>query len=302
MHGTAATASLSSAFLPFQGFRGSLDSTFRLQWRKPKAHRTLITAQIELKPPPYSLNSLEPHMSREILEYHWGKHHRGYVENLNRQIVGTELDGMTLEDIIIASYNKGDFLPSFNNAAQVWNHEFFWESMKPGGGGKPSGDLLYLIERDFGSYEKFVEEFKSAALTQFGSGWAWLAYKANRLDVGNAVNPCPSEEDKKLVVVKSPNAVNPLVWDYSPLLTIDVWEHAYYLDYQNRRADYISVFMDKLVNWEAVSYRLEIAKSLAAGREREEERRRIEEDEDRMADSEAIEMYLDSESEDSETD
>ncbi|GAU31376.1 hypothetical protein TSUD_19210, partial [Trifolium subterraneum] len=144
----------------------------------------------------------------------------------------------------------------------VWNHDFFWESMKPGGGGKPSGELLKLIERDFGSFEKFVDEFKLVASTQFGSGWAWLAYKESRLDVGNAVNPLATEEDRKLVVLKSPNAVNPLVWNHHhPLLTIDVWEHAYYLDYQNRRTDYISVFIDKLVSWDAVSSRLEKAKA-----------------------------------------
>ncbi|XP_043717274.1 superoxide dismutase [Fe], chloroplastic isoform X3 [Telopea speciosissima] len=220
--GAATAITLPCALLPCQtGFPGAPESTRLLQWRKRerkfslKALHAPITVQIELKPPPYSLNSLEPYMSRETLEYHWGRHHRVYVENLNRQILGTELDGLNLEDIIIMSYNKGDVLPAFNNAAQIWNHEFFWESMKPGGAGKPSGDLLELIERDFGSFERFINEFKSAASTQFGSGWVWLAYKANRLDVGNAVNPCPSEEDKKLVVVKSPNAVNPLVWDYS---------------------------------------------------------------------------------------
>ncbi|KAI3458397.1 hypothetical protein Pfo_015060 [Paulownia fortunei] len=218
-----------------QGFSGSTRS---LQWRKneklnvKKAYKGVITAKIDLKPPPYSLEALEPHMSRETFEYHWGKHHRAYVDNLNKQIVGTELDTKTLEEIILVTYNKGDLLPPFNNAAQVWNHDFFWESMKPGGGGEPSGELLELINRDFGSFEAFVNEFKAAAATQFGSGWAWLVYKANKLDVGNSVNPRPSDEDKKLVVVKSPNAVNPLVWDYSPLLTIDVWEHAYYLDFQ----------------------------------------------------------------------
>ncbi|MQI32250.1 hypothetical protein EI016_24030, partial [Escherichia coli] len=175
------------------------------------------------------------------------------------------LDGKSLEEIIVTSYNKGDILPAFNNAAQVWNHDFFWECMKPGGGGKPSGDLLQLIERDFVSFEKFSDEFKTAAATQFGSGWAWLAYKASKLDVGNAVSPIPLEEDNKLVVLKSPNAVNPLVWGgYYPLLTIDVWEHAYYLDFQKRRPDYISVFMDKLVSWDGASSRLEEAKALIA--------------------------------------
>ncbi|TXG53574.1 hypothetical protein EZV62_018830 [Acer yangbiense] len=269
-------------------------------------------------------------MSRDTLEYRWGKHHRTYVENLNNQIAGTELDGMSLEDVILVSYNRGDILPPFNNAAQAWNHGFFWESMKPGGGGKPSGDLLELIERDFGSFETFLSEFKSAASTQFGSGWAWLCYKANRLDVENAVNPLPSDEDKKLVVVKSPNAVNTfslgllceyfyvqtfyacysILFSYKsddccffhPLLTIDVWEHAYYLDFQNRRPDYISVFMDKLVSWEAVSYRLEIANARAAEREVEEERRkREEEEEEQESNGEAVEMYLDSDADDLET-
>ncbi|MQK21439.1 superoxide dismutase [Fe] [Escherichia coli] len=226
---------------------------------------TKVTAKFELKPPPYPLNALEPIMSQRTLEYHWGKHHRSYVDNLKKQVVGTELDGKSLEEIIVTSYNKGDILPAFNNAAQVWNHDFFWECMKPGGGGKPSGDLLQLIERDFVSFEKFSDEFKTAAATQFGSGWAWLAYKASKLDVGNAVSPIPLEEDNKLVVLKSPNAVNPLVWGgYYPLLTIDVWEHAYYLDFQNRRPDYISVFMDKLVSWDGASSRLEEAKALIA--------------------------------------
>ncbi|CAK9135083.1 unnamed protein product [Ilex paraguariensis] len=239
MVATATPTSLLCASLPYQGFCGSTQS---LQWRKNetrfmrKAGPIQVTAKIQLKPPPYPLNALEPHMSCETLEYHWGKHHRGYVENLNKQIMGTEQDGLTLEDIILVTYNKGDLLPAFNNAAQIWNHDFFWESMKPSGGGRPSGNLLELINRDFGSFEGFVEQFKSAAATQFGSGWAWLAYKANRLNVGNAVNPRPSEEDKKLVVVKSPNAINPLLWDYSPLLTIDVWEHAYYLDFEVMRS------------------------------------------------------------------
>ncbi|OMO52322.1 Manganese/iron superoxide dismutase [Corchorus olitorius] len=265
-----------------------------------KAGSNLITANFELKPPPYPLNALEPHMSRETLEYHWGKHHRAYVDNLNKQIVGTGLEGLSLEDTIIVTYNKGDMLPAFNNAAQAWNHEFFWESIKPGGGGKPSGELLDLIERDFGSFEQFIQEFKSAAATQFGSGWAWLAYKANRLDMENAVNPWPSDKDKKLVIVKSPNAVNPLVWDYFPLLTIDVWEHAYYLDFQNRRPDYISMFMEKLVSWEAVSARLEKAKAQAAEREIEEERRRKEEEEE-QSDDDDVQLYLDSDTDDSDS-
>lgn len=298
MVGTATASSLTCAHLPFQGLRAGSEQIRSLQWRKKerqyirKACPCTITAKFELKPPPYPLNALEPHMSKETFEYHWGKHHRAYVDNLNKQITGTELDGMSLESVIINSYNKGDLLPPFNNAAQVWNHDFFWESMKPGGGGKPSGELLELIERDFSSFESFVKEFTTAASTQFGSGWAWLVYKANRLDVENAVNPRPSEKDKKLVVVKSPNAVNPLVWDYSPLLTVDVWE--------NRRPDYISIFMEKLVSWDAVNSRLQMAKAKASEREKEEERRKMEE-EGQTADNEAVEMYLESEADDSET-
>lgn len=287
-----ASVTLPSPFLPSLGFHESCRS---LNWRTHKkqlGRKAKVTAKFELNPPPYPMNALEPHMSRTTFEYHWGKHHRAYVDNLNKQIVGTELDELTLEDIILITYNKGNLLPPFNNAAQAWNHQFFWESMKPGGGGEPSGELLKLINRDFGSFEVFVEEFKAAAATQFGSGWAWLAYKANRLDVGNASNPHPSDEDKKLVVVKTPNAVNPLVWDYSPLLTIDVWEHAYYLDFRNRRPDYISIFMEKLVSWEAVSSRLEAAQAQAAEREKEEERKKREEEEEYQTGSEVREMYV----------
>lgn len=238
-------------------------------------------------------------MSRETLEYHWGRHHRAHVASLNNLIEGTDLDGMGLDEIVVVSYNKGNPLPPFVHAAQVWNHDFFWQSIKPGGGGRPSGRLMELIERDFGSFDRMLEEFKRAALTQFGSGWAWLVYKANRLDVGNAVNPCPSEKDNKLVVLKSPNAVNPIVWDYFPLLAIDVWEHAYYLDYENRRADYVSIFLEKLVSWEVVSDRLDVAIERAAERAREDETRR-QEDDTAVTHSEAMEMYLDSDTDDSE--
>ncbi|XP_010426309.1 PREDICTED: superoxide dismutase [Fe] 2, chloroplastic-like isoform X2 [Camelina sativa] len=258
----------------------------------------VITAGFELKPPPYPLDALEPHMSRETLDYHWGKHHRTYVENLNKQIVGTDLDTLSLEEVVLLSYNRGNMLPAFNNAAQAWNHEFFWESIQPGGGGKPTGELLRLIERDFGSFEEFLERFKSAAASNFGSGWTWLAYKANRLEVANAVNPLPTEEDKKLVIVKTPNAVNPLVWDYSPLLTIDTWEHAYYLDFENRRAEYINTFMEKLVSWETVNTRLEAAMVRATQREQEG----TDTEEEANPDDEEPEVYLDSDIDVSEVD
>ncbi|CAK7336892.1 unnamed protein product [Dovyalis caffra] len=301
----AATAAnpLACSLFPSKGLRGTASG---LQWTKRQCTRKTgpltVTAKFELKPPPYPMDALEPHMSKETFEYHWGKHHRAYVNNLNKQIEGTGLDDMSLDDVVLVTYNKGDPLPAFNNAAQAWNHDFFWESMKPGGGGKPPGELLQLIERDFGSFDEFVQEFKSAAATQFGSGWAWLVYKANRLDVGNAENPCPSEEDKKLVVVKSPNAVNPLIWDYYPLLTIDVWEHAYYLDFQNRRPDYISTFMEKLVSWDAVSARLEVAKARAAEREIEEARKKKEEEEKNFTDKNPPEIFIDGVADDSESD
>ncbi|CAL1390939.1 unnamed protein product [Linum trigynum] len=300
----APAPSLKFSLLPSQG--SNLVATCGLSWRQQErrsrrmAGRVAITSKLELKPPPYPMDALEPHMSKETFEYHWGKHHRAYVDNLNKQIDGTDFENMSLGDVVVVTYNKGDVLPAFNNAAQAWNHEFFWESMKPGGGGKPSGELLKLIERDFGSFEKFVQEFKAAASTQFGSGWAWLVYKANRLDVENAVNPIPSEEDKKLVVVKSPNAVNPLVWDYDPLLTIDVWEHAYYLDFQNRRPDYISTFMEKLVSWEAVNARLEAAKARASKREEEDEMKKREEGD--IGDSQPVEMYVDGDGQDDDSD
>lgn len=271
----AATAiSLSSTFVSHEGFNGGLKSISvaprRFKERQVRrAGATVVTAKFDLQPPPYSFNALEPHMSERTFEFHWGKHHRAYVDNLNKQVVGTELDEKPLEEVVKITYNKGDPLPSFNNAAQAWNHAFFWESMKPGGGGKPSGELLARIEKDFGSFDNFVSEFKTAAATQFGSGWAWLVYKSESLDVGNAVNPKPSDDDKKLAIVKTPNAVTPLVFNDYPLLTIDVWEHAYYLDYQNRRPDFISVFMEKLVSWDAVNARYEAAKAAAAQKQEE---------------------------------
>ncbi|KAI3517525.1 hypothetical protein L1887_16740 [Cichorium endivia] len=302
MAAATTTASHLTSFLSTPEFCGLSRS---LQWPQRQrrctsrsVHRK-ISASVNLKPPPYPLHALEPHMSKETLEYHWGKHHRAYVDNLNKQIEGTELDEMSLETIISTSYNKGDILPAFNNAAQVWNHEFFWESMKPNGGGKPTGELLELINRDFGSFEGLINEFKLAATTQFGSGWAWLVYKEHKLDIPNARNPRPSEEDKKLVVVKSPNAVNPLVWEYHPLLALDVWEHAYYLDFENRRRDYISVFVDNLVSWETVSLRLEAAKVLVA--EREKEMAEIYAVDDlEMTEPEDSDMYFGSDPEDTE--
>ena len=179
-------------------------------------------------------------MSEETLEVHHGKHHAAYVNNLNGQIKGTDMDSMDVVEIMMKSWNNGSPAATFNNAAQVVNHTFFWESMGPNCGGKPTGDLAAAIDRDFGSFEEFQAQFSAAGATQFGSGWAWLS-------VNNAT--------KKLEVSKTPNAENP--WAYgqaTPILTMDVWEHAYYLDVKNRRPDYISGFFD-LISWDAVAAR-----------------------------------------------
>ncbi len=191
---------------------------------------------------PYGLDALEPHISRQTLEFHHGKHHNAYVTNLNNLVSGTDLEGKSLEDTIVAVASDASKVGVFNNAAQVWNHSFYWQCIKPNGGGTPSGALLEKINADFGSFEKFVEAFKAAGATQFGSGWAWLV-----LDNGT------------LKVTKTGNADLPLAHGQNALLTMDVWEHAYYLDYQNRRPDYISTYLDKLVNWEFVAANLAAA-------------------------------------------
>lgn len=190
----------------------------------------------ELPPLPYAQDALEPHVSARTLEFHHGKHHNAYVTNLNNLVKDTDLAAKPLEDVIkAAAADLPAKQPIFNNAAQVWNHTFFWNCMKKGGGGKPSGKVLSRIEADFGSYEKCAEEFKNAAVTQFGSGWAWLV-----------------EHNGKLKVTKTGNADLPLAHGQKALLTVDVWEHAYYLDYQNRRPDFVQAFLDNLVNWEFV--------------------------------------------------
>ena len=182
-----------------------------------------------LPPLPYDKNALAPHLSAETLEYHHGKHHQAYVTNLNKLIDGKPEATKPLEQIILSS-EAG----VFNNAAQIWNHTFLWSSMKPNGGGQPSGDLADAIKRDFGSFEKFKEEFTNAAATQFGSGWAWLV-------VGG---------DKKLAVTKTGNADLPMKHGQKALVTLDVWEHAYYIDFRNQRPKYIETFLNHLVNWD----------------------------------------------------
>lgn len=182
---------------------------------------------------PYDIAALEPHISAKTLTFHHGKHHQAYVTNLNNLIQNTELADKSLEEIIHATAKNPDKAGIFNNAAQVWNHTFFWNCMKPKGGGQPTGDLKTMIEKAFGSYETFAADFKQAAVTQFGSGWAWLVV-----------------EKGELRIMKTSNADLPMVHGTTALLTCDVWEHAYYLDYQNRRPDYVDTFLSYLVNWD----------------------------------------------------
>jgi Fe-Mn family superoxide dismutase len=180
---------------------------------------------------PYAKSALAPHLSQETLEYHHDKHHNAYVTNLNGLIEGTDMAGQSLEDIILAADGG-----VFNNAAQVWNHSFYWKCMKPGGGGTPSGELARAIDDAFGSYDAFVKEFSQAAATQFGSGWAWLVM-----------------EKGSLKTVKTANADLPLKHGQTALLTIDVWEHAYYIDFRNLRPKYIETFLGNLVDWDFVA-------------------------------------------------
>ncbi|WNG15202.1 superoxide dismutase [Cystobacter fuscus] len=183
---------------------------------------------------PYNKDALAPHISAETLEYHHGKHHAAYVTNLNKLLEGKPEANQSLEQVILSSDGG-----VFNNAAQVWNHTFYWNCMKPNGGGKPTGDLADAITRDFGSYENFREQFSNAAATQFGSGWAWLVL-----------------DKDKLAITKTGNADLPMKHGQKALLTIDVWEHAYYIDFRNARPKYISTFLDSLVNWDFVTQNL----------------------------------------------
>jgi len=185
---------------------------------------------------PFDYTALEPCISKSTLEFHHDKHHAAYVNNFNNAVAGTDLDSKSLEEVITITATNPSQAGIFNNAAQAWNHSFYWQCIKPQGGGTPSGALADKIVADFGSFDKFVEAFKTAGATQFGSGWAWLV-----LDNGT------------LKVTKTGNADNPLTVGQIPLLTMDVWEHAYYLDYQNKRPDYISDFLGKLVNWDFVA-------------------------------------------------
>ncbi len=196
----------------------------------------------ELPDLPYDYTALEPHISKNTLKFHHDKHHAGYVKKFNAAVKGTDFDSQPMEVVITSVADKPEQSGLFNNAAQAWNHTFYWESMKPDGGGKPSGELAKKIDTDFGSYGQFAEAFKSAGATQFGSGWAWLVLESGTLKV-----------------TKTLNAVNPLTSNQIPLLTMDVWEHAYYLDYQNQRPEYIFTFLSELVNWDFAAQNLAAA-------------------------------------------
>jgi len=192
-----------------------------------------MSHHIELPPLPYAQDALAPVISAETLSFHYGKHHKAYVDNLNKLVAGTELAELPLEAVIKAVAGKPEKAGVFNNAAQIWNHTFFWNSLKPGGGGAPTGAAAKAIDAAFGGFDAFKKEFANAAMTQFGSGWAWLV------------------ADKGLLrILKTGNADTPLTMGVTPLLTVDVWEHAYYLDYQNRRADFVAAVIDKLLNWD----------------------------------------------------
>ena len=194
----------------------------------------------ELPSLPYANDALAPYMSSETLDFHHGKHHQTYVTNLNNLVKDSDMQDATLEDIIVKSSKDSSMAGIFNNAGQHWNHILFWQCMKPNGGGAIPSELESRINSDFGSFDQFKEAFIQAGTTQFGSGWAWLA-----IDNG------------KLVVTKSANASSPLVDGMKPILGCDVWEHSYYIDYRNKRPDYLKAFLDNLVNWEFVSSQLD---------------------------------------------
>jgi Fe-Mn family superoxide dismutase len=195
---------------------------------------------IELPLLPFSKNALEPYISSQTIDYHYGKHHNTYVINTNNLIKETDLENVSLEEIIKISFKNPAQIGLFNNAAQVWNHTFYWNSLSPNGGGAPNGKIAAMINQDFGSYDDFAKHFKEAALGQFGSGWAWLVVI-----------------EGKLAIHKTSNADTPMVHGMTPLLCIDVWEHAYYLDYKNVRAEYVDNVINRLLNWEFANRNLE---------------------------------------------
>jgi superoxide dismutase, Fe-Mn family len=186
-----------------------------------------------LPPLPYPENALDPVISANTLSFHYGKHHKAYVDNLNNLAKGTEYENAPLEKVIRDTAGKADKVGLFNNSAQVWNHTFYWNCLKGNAGGKPGGRIAQMIDADLGGYDNFRKEFAQACVTQFGSGWGWLVAQGG-----------------KLAIMKTANAEPPFVKGATPLLTVDVWEHAYYLDYQNRRPDYVNAVIDRLLNWD----------------------------------------------------
>jgi len=195
------------------------------------------SAPFELPQLPWAENALDPVISANTLGFHYGKHHRAYVNNLNGLVQGTRFADMSLEQVVRESAGKEPKI--FNNSAQVWNHTFFWNSLRKGGGGKPAGALAARIDSDCGGYDAFRKKYAETAVNCFGSGWAWLVVKGGKLDI-----------------VATSNAATPITQGETPLLTIDVWEHAYYLDYQNRRPDYVAAVIDKLLNWDFAAEQL----------------------------------------------
>jgi superoxide dismutase, Fe-Mn family len=192
----------------------------------------VLSQPIPLPPLPFDQGALAPVISANTLNFHYGKHHKTYVDTLNKLIVGTEFADMPLESIVKATARQSDHTAIFNNAAQAWNHAFYWRSLRPKGGGEPPAELKRLMETAFGGVDQCKKELSTAAVAEFGSGWAWLV-----------------QDGEKLKIVKTSDAMTPLIDGPKPLLTIDVWEHAYYLDYQNRRVDYVNALIDKLANW-----------------------------------------------------
>ncbi len=198
------------------------------------------TAPFQLPPLPYAKEALAPSISQNTISFHYEKHHQKYVSTTNELVQGSQFEKASLEQIIKSTAGNKEYQKLFNNAAQVWNHWFYWNCMDPRGMKKPGGKLLDAINASFGSYDQCIKEFSDAAIAQFGSGYAWLV-----------------KEGQKIKAIKTPNAENPLAMNMKPLLAIDVWEHAYYLDYQNKRQDYVAAFTNNLINWEFVAHNFE---------------------------------------------
>ena len=218
--------------------------------------KTGVEFPLSLPSLPYADNALAPVISANTIGFHYGKHHKGYVDNLNKLVTGTEFADLPLMNIITETAGVADKMVIFNNAAQIWNHTFYWRSLRPNGGGEPSAKLKQKIEDSFGTVDACKKELATAAMAQFGSGWVWLVLDGDKLKViktGNADVPMTAGNKPLLPVdlaVKTGNAYASMTTGKKPLLTIDVWEHAYYLDYQNRRADYVTAVLDKLINWD----------------------------------------------------